>query len=116
VLLADVARGIDGFLASIEAQGRADDVVLMTTSEFGRRVGENGSGTDHGQASVQFVAGAPVATAQVVGTSDLGHLDQGDLPIAVDTRSLYAAALDWLGGPTDDVLGGTYDRLGLLRA
>ena len=65
---------------------------------------------------MQFVAGAPVAAAQLVGSADLGRLDQGDLPIVIDTRSLYAASLDWLGGPTDDVLGGHYDRLGLLKA
>ena len=64
---------------------------------------------------MQFVAGAPVAQAQVVGTADLGQLDQGDLAIGIDTRSIYAAALDWLGGPTDEILAGTYDRHGLLR-
>lgn len=115
-LLGDLAAGLDGFLTQIDAQGQADDVVVITTSEFGRRAAENGSGTDHGQASVQFVAGAPVAAAQLVGSADLGRLDQGDLPIVIDTRSLYAASLDWLGGPTDDVLGGHYDRLGLLKA
>jgi len=115
VLLADLAAGLDGFLGQIEAQGRTDQVALITTSEFGRRAAENGSGTDHGQASVQFVAGGPVASAQLVGQADLGQLDQGDLPIVVDTRSIYAAALDWLGGPTDEVLGASYDRLALLR-
>jgi uncharacterized protein (DUF1501 family) len=115
-LLTDLATGLDRFLTQIDAQGQADDVVVITTSEFGRRAGENGSGTDHGQASVQFVAGAPVAAAQLVGSADLGRLDQGDLPIVIDTRSLYAASLDWLGGPTDDVLGGHYDRFGLLKA
>jgi len=114
-LLADLASGLDGFLGQVEAQGHGDQVALITTSEFGRRAAENGSGTDHGQASVQFVAGGPVASARIVGQAQLDRLDQGDLPIVIDTRSVYAAALDWLGGPTDEVLGANYDRYGLLR-
>jgi hypothetical protein len=45
---------------------------------------------------------------------DLNHLSDGDLVSTIDPRSLYAAALDWLGGPTDEVLGASYDRLGLI--
>ncbi len=113
-LLTDLAEGLDGFLGVMDEKGRSDDVLVLTTSEFGRRVAENGSGTDHGEASVQFVAGGAVKGGQVVGSADLAHLDDGDLPIQIDTRSVYAAALDWLGGPTDDILGHHYDRLGLI--
>ncbi len=113
-LLADVARGIDGFLALMDKQGRSDDVLVVTTSEFGRRVHENGSGTDHGTASVHFLAGGKVKGGRVVGTADLGQLDDGDLPLHIDSRSIYATALDWLGGPTDEVLDGTFDRMGLV--
>ncbi len=118
-LLDDVAAGIVGFLEEIDRQGRHDDVLVLTTSEFGRRVGENASGgTDHGSAGVQFLAGAPVGGG-VVGTTDLDHLDDGDLQIEIDARSMYAAVLDWLGGDaagslTDEVLGGSHDRLGLI--
>ena len=47
-LLADMATGIAGFLEAMQRQGRADEVLVITTSEFGWRVQENGSGTDHG--------------------------------------------------------------------
>ena len=57
-----------------------------------------------------------MAGGQVVGQADLGALDDGDLAVGIDTRSMYAAALDWLGGPTDELLGDTYDRHGLVRA
>ena len=114
-LLTDLATGLDGFLRAVDAQGRTDDVLVMTTSEFGRRVVENGSGTDHGKASMALLAGGGVAGGQVVGQADLGALDEGDLAIGIDTRSMYAVALDWLGGPTDDLLGATYDRYGLLK-
>ena len=113
-LLTDVGNGIARFLTAMEDQGRAEDVLLVTTSEFGRRVAENGSaGTDHGTGNVQFLAGAPVR-GQIVGAPGLDRLVEGDLPIDIDTRSLYAVALDWLGGPTDEILGGSFDRFGLL--
>lgn len=116
-LLADVGDGIAAFLARLEADGNADKVMVVTTSEFGRRVVENGSlGTDHGQGGCQFVFGPEVAGGRVVGGYDLANLSQGDLPTVVDTRSVYSAALDWLGGPTDEILDGPHDRLGLLTA
>jgi uncharacterized protein (DUF1501 family) len=96
------------------AQGRAEEVLVVTTSEFGRRVAENGSGTDHGRAGVQFLAGPMVAGGQVAGAFALGGLVEGDLPVVVDTRSLYAEALDWLGGPTAEVLDADPERLGLV--
>ncbi len=113
-LLTDLAQGLDGFLSTMQARGRLDDVLVITTSEFGRRVHENGSGTDHGEASVHFLAGGKVAGGQVVGQADLAHLDRGDLPIEIDTRSAYAVALDWLGGPTDEILHGHFDRYGMI--
>ncbi len=113
-LLGDLAKGIDGFFHTLEQRNLADRALVLTTSEFGRRVAENGSGTDHGAAGVQFLVG-PGVKPGVVGKADLAHLDDGDLRPEIDTRSLYAAALDWLGGPTDEVLGARYDRHDLLR-
>lgn len=114
-LLDDLGAGLAELTAAVQRKGRADDVLVMTTSEFGRRVAENGSGTDHGKAGVQLLLGPAVAGGQVVGDVDLARLDDGDLRAEVDVRSVYAAALDWLGGPTDEVLGATFDRLGLVR-
>jgi uncharacterized protein (DUF1501 family) len=115
-LLADLAGGVAEFLDQVAAQGRGDDVLVVTTSEFGRRVADNGSGTDHGNASTQFLAGAPVQGGRIVGEVDLANLEAGDLPISIDTGSLYAECLDWLGGPTDEVLGRQHERLGLVSA
>lgn len=115
-LLSDVATGVGALLTEVEAAGRGDDVLVMTTSEFGRRVDENGSGgTDHGRAGVQFLAGKSIA-GRLVGHHDLDHLTNGDLTPSIDVRSLYGTALDWLGGPTTDVLGRAFDDLGLLSA
>lgn len=116
-LLADVGDGLAAFFDRLEADGHADRVMVVTTSEFGRRVAENGSGgTDHGSGGCQFLIGPEVAGGQVVGGYDFGALSQGDIPAVVDTRSIYSAALDWMGGPTDEILDGPHDRLGLLSA
>lgn len=126
-LLADLADGMTAILDAVAAQGRGERVLVAAISEFGRRVQENGSGTDHGFGGLALVAGEPVAAGgaggTVVGALDLGGLVAGDLPVVLDARSLYAACLDHLGGLggdgadrglTDDVLGGTWDRLGLV--
>jgi len=112
-LLADVATGVRSFLDRVEQLGRGDDVLVLTTSEFGRRVAENGSlGTDHGLASTQFAFG-PLPRSQVTGELGFDDLVDGDLPVAIDTRALYAIGLDWLGGPTEEVLEGSFQRVDL---
>ncbi|MEY2450642.1 MAG: hypothetical protein QOD92_216 [Acidimicrobiaceae bacterium] len=115
-LLGDLATGVASFFTALETSGRADQVLLLTTSEFGRRAEQNGSdGTDHGHGGVHFVAGRRVRGG-LHGDIDLGHLVDGDLAAAVDTRSLYAAGLDWLGGPSAELLDGHTDTYGLLTA
>ncbi|HEY2813493.1 MAG TPA: DUF1501 domain-containing protein [Acidimicrobiales bacterium] len=115
-LLADLATGMSSFFTTLQQKGHAERVLLLTTSEFGRRASENGSGgTDHGHGGVHFLAG-PSVHGGLHGSVDVGHLADGDLPAAVDTRSMYAAALDWLGGPSSDLLDGHADDLHLLNA
>lgn len=119
LLLADAAAGIAGFLDAMQQQGRADDVLVITTSEFGRRVQENGSGTDHGDGNVGFALGPMVDGGRVIGEADLTKLGDGDVRSTIDARSLYANAIDWLSGAAgaaDEVLGAPYDRYSLLRS
>ena len=114
-LLADVGTGLAAFFERLAADGNLDKVMVVTTSEFGRRIQENGSyGTDHGTGGLQFVFGPEVVGGQVVGDLNLANPVGGDLPILIDTRSVYSVALDWLGGPTDEILAGPHDRLGLV--
>jgi uncharacterized protein (DUF1501 family) len=116
-LLTDVGAGLAAFFERLAADGNLDKVMVVTTSEFGRRIQENGSfGTDHGTGGLQFIFGPRVVGALVVGELDLANPVNGDLPVVLDTRSVYSVALDWLGGPTDEILGGPHDRLGLLAA
>ncbi|MCZ7525066.1 MAG: DUF1501 domain-containing protein [Acidimicrobiia bacterium] len=114
-LLAQLDEGIDRLWRSVEAAGRSDSVLVVTTSEFGRRAAENGSGTDHGTANVHFLVG-PVAGGRHGEPPNLTRLDDtGNLRHTVDFRSLYATLLEgWLGVDPEAVLGGTFDPLPVL--
>ena len=99
------------------SEGAAKRVVLMTFSEFGRRVGENGSkGTDHGSGSSLFVAGPSVKGGLVGKHPSLksGDLDRGDLKMSCDFRSVYQAVLgDWLKMEPVKILGKRYPNIPL---
>ena len=114
-LLKDLSDGLNAFYTDLQGHGVADNVVVMTWSEFGRRVEENGGdGTDHGTTAPLFVLGNSVQGGIYGQTPDLSAngLDQyGNLQYVPDTdfRSIYATVLDrWLGAPSSMVLGGTY--------
>ena len=118
-LLADVDAAVSALIKDLEAHGVADRVVLMTWSEFGRRVAENGSrGTDHGSAGPMFVIGDPVKGGMYGEQPSLTDLvDGGNLKHTTDFRSVYQTLVrDWLGGDSAAVLGGAFAELPLLRA
>ncbi len=119
-LLSKLGAAIQGFFAQLESSGDAKRVVLMTYSEFGRRVRENGSkGTDHGSGSSMFVAG-PAVNGGLIGehpSLEPDQLDSGDLKHHTDFRRVYAALLDgWLGCDSRRVLGERFQPLELLKA
>ncbi len=115
-LMTQLADTLAAFQADLEGHGRADQVLTMAFSEFGRRVKENGSqGTDHGAAGPMFVVGNNVKGGLYGDNPNLKNLDEGDLAYTVDFRSVYATVIeDWLGAPSKDVLGGNFDRLGFM--
>ena len=86
-------------LLQLARRGRETRVALMTYSEFGRRVKENGSrGTDHGSGSCMFVAGTKVVGGLVGKHPSLSDLTDGDIKYHTDFRRVYATLLDdWLG-------------------
>jgi len=107
VLLRDLDAGLDSFFATVEAAGRADRALVMTVSEFGRRPGENGSGTDHGTAAPHFLIGSGVKGGRYGAPPSLTALDPHGNPVATtDFRSLYATVLaGWLDVDPFAVLG-----------
>lgn len=90
---------IAAFLRDMERLGRADDVVLMAFSEFGRRVAENTSlGTDHGTAGPAFIIGAQVAGGHYGAPPSLTDLDDGNLKFTTDYRQIYSTLIKgWMG-------------------
>ncbi|MGN6564349.1 MAG: DUF1501 domain-containing protein [Thermomicrobiales bacterium] len=120
LLLKTVAEGAQAFLRDIEGFGRADDVMLMTFSEFGRRVMENGSqGTDHGTAAPLYIMGGGMNPGVFGDAPSLADLDSnGDLKFKLDFRSVYGTLVqDWLGGDTTNIIGaGSFPRIGFVRA
>jgi len=111
LLMKTLADGLAAFYSDLEQHGKADNVVIMTWSEFGRRVEENGSqGTDHGTAAPMFILGNPVNKGVFGEPPSLSSLDtNGNLKYSVDFRTVYATVLDrWLGASSHDVLGGTF--------
>jgi uncharacterized protein (DUF1501 family) len=116
-LLSEVGQAISHLFNQLRPNGHADRVVLLTFSEFGRRVKENGSkGTDHGAGSCLFVAGPAVQGGAVGEHPKLDDLDSGDLKHAIDFRRVYATLLDqWLGVDSRTVLGGKFDHINLLQ-
>jgi uncharacterized protein (DUF1501 family) len=117
-LLGELADGIAGFFQTLKKTGHDSRVRLMTFSEFGRRVQENGSrGTDHGAASCLFVAGPSVKGGVVGKHPSLADLDAGDLKFHTDFRRVYATLLDgWLGCDSKIVLGSKWEHLKQLEA
>ncbi len=98
-LLRQLAQALAAFRNTLRAQGAWDRVLLMTYSEFGRRVAENGSrGTDHGQAATHLVMGGRVRGGRYGEFPDLRHLSDGDLAFTTDFRRLYNSVLvEWFG-------------------
>jgi uncharacterized protein (DUF1501 family) len=92
-------------------------VLLLTYSEFGRRVAENGSrGTDHGSGSCSLVVGPGVKAGPCGKHPSLTDLDDGDLKYHTDFRRLYATLLDqWLGVDSKTVLNGKFENLDCLK-
>ncbi len=114
-LLAELAGGLSAFWRELKGMGRQNDVVVFVFSEFGRRAAENASGgTDHGKAGLAMVLGGRVKGGIYGDEPDLGALDDGDLPLAIDFRRVYTDLLGFLKADPEAVLGRPFTGLGLL--
>jgi uncharacterized protein (DUF1501 family) len=116
--LSEFGGAVAAFFEDLQAAKLGDRVTLLAFSEFGRTIKENGSaGTDHGTAGAVFVAGPGVRGGVVGSLPSLTDLVGGEPKMTTDFRRLYATVLeDWLGLPSGDVVGGSFDRLSLLRS
>jgi uncharacterized protein (DUF1501 family) len=118
-LLTYASDAVSAFLRDLERIKRADDVVVMVFSEFGRRVPENVNlGTDHGTANLMFVAGNQVKGGQYGTVPSLTKLDAGDnLIYTTDFRRVYGTMISgWLGySDTSQLLRGEFEPFDLFR-
>jgi uncharacterized protein (DUF1501 family) len=116
-LLRQLGQGLAAFRTALAAAGRWDKVMVMTYSEFGRRVAENGSnGTDHGTAAPHFVIGGTVKGGLYGSPPNLADLDAGDLRYAIDYRRLYATAVrEWWQVKTGSAASGDHRPLAIVK-
>jgi uncharacterized protein (DUF1501 family) len=116
-LMQQLAQGVSALMADLKEQKLAERVMVMTFSEFGRRVAQNASGgTDHGAAAPMFLFGQRLTQGVVGKHPSLTDLDSGDLKFAVDFRSVYASLLqDWLDTPSKPILGKQFPTAKLVK-
>ena len=114
-LLKMYAEGIEAFVSDLKQQGTFNDTLILTFSEFGRRVKQNAAnGTDHGAASNVFIIGNQFKTPGFYNElASLSNLDDnGDIKYTIDFRSIYATLLGkWLGVEDAAILNKTFSKL-----
>ena len=116
-LWTETARAVGDFWDDVREHGHEDDTLLFVFSEFGRRVRDNGSGTDHGSGGVAFVIGGGVkggAYGEYPSLKEEDHLE-GDLHFNNDFRETYTTILeDWLELDAAPIVNGRFESMGLL--
>lgn len=116
-LFEQLSDALQVFTTDLKKNDRFKDVLVMTFSEFGRRVGQNASGgTDHGTANNMFLIGGGLQQKGVLNEGpDLGDLQDGDLQYKVDFKNVYATLLKkWLGADDQAILKKQYDHLSFI--
>jgi uncharacterized protein (DUF1501 family) len=118
-LWTDVSRNVDTFMEDLREHQASDNVVLLMFSEFGRRIGDNGSGTDHGAGSVAFAVGEHVKGGLygVYPSLEPGQQEEGgNLKFNMDFRSVYTTILeDWLGLDARPIVNGNFEKVKFLQ-
>ena len=118
-LLKQMSRAVNDFFADLRAHNASDNVVMMVFTEFGRRVRDNGNGTDHGSGGGAFVIGDRVKGGMYAEYPSLAPEKQlsGDLQFNNDFRGLYSTVVeDWFGAPPEPVVNGRFEKFaGMLR-
>jgi uncharacterized protein (DUF1501 family) len=116
-LWSQTSKAIADFFADLKEHNASDNVVMLVFTEFGRRVHDNGSGTDHGSGGIAFVIGDAVKGGLYGEYPSLepGKLLEGDLHFNNDFRGTYATLLErWLGLDAKPIVGGSFEQLEFL--
>ena len=114
-LFKDLARAVNDFFADLEEHESDENVVMLIFSEFGRRVYDNGSGTDHGSGGGAFLVGKPIEGGLY---SEYPSLDRyrwakgEELEHTIDYRGIYGTVLEqWLGIEATPIVQGNYEQI-----
>jgi uncharacterized protein (DUF1501 family) len=116
-LWTQTSKAVADFYADLKEHNATDNVVLLVFTEFGRRVHDNGSGTDHGSGGHAFVIGDAVKGGLYgeYPSLEAGKLLEGDLHFNNDFRGLYATLLEkWMKMDSKPIVGGTFEQLDFL--
>ncbi len=108
---------VKAFVNDLKTNNRFDDVMLMTFSEFGRRVKQNASGgTDHGTANNMFLVSGGLQKKGIINAMpDLSNLKEGDLEYKVDFKDVYATVLNkWLQTDDKKILGKQFNYMNFI--
>jgi uncharacterized protein (DUF1501 family) len=114
-LLGELSTAIKAFFDDLTEHGAADEVVMLVFTEFGRRIKDNGSGTDHGSGGGAFLIGEQVKGglyAEYPSLDPSQWLNGEDLRPTIDFRGIYATVLEqWLGRDATPIVGGDYEQI-----
>ena len=113
-LWSDVSQTVSDFYDDLKEQGTSENVIMLVFTEFGRRVHDNGSGTDHGSGGAAFVIGDAVKGGLYgeYPSLEANKLLDGDLHFNNDFRGLYATIIeDWLGLDSKPIVNGSFEKL-----
>ena len=117
-LWTEVSGAVYDFYQDLKEHDAADNVVVFMFSEFGRRVHDNGSGTDHGSGGVAFAVGDPVIAGyhSEFPSMKAEDLQLGDQVPNIDFRGVYSNLLeDWIGLDAKPIVGGTFEKLDFIK-
>ena len=118
-LWSDTSNAIADFYDDIKQNNASDNVLLLVFTEFGRRVNDNGSGTDHGSGGAAFVIGDHIKGGLYGEYPSLedGKLLEGDLHFNNDFRSTYTTILeDWMGLDAKPIVNGSFEKFDFISA
>ncbi len=114
----EASQAIADFLDDLKEHDEADNVMLFLFSEFGRRVRDNASGTDHGAGGVAFAIGDPVKGGHYSEYPSIqpGDLEEGDMAHTIDFRGVYASIIEqYLGLDPVPIVNGTFEQLSFVK-
>ena len=114
-LLGDLSAAVNDFFADLREHDASDNVAMLVFTEFGRRINDNGSGTDHGSGGGAFIIGDRVAGGLYAEYPSLERsqwLHDEDMRHTIDFRGIYGTMLEqWLGVDSKEIVGGEFEQI-----